>query len=209
MAAAPSQRPSQRPRSNAQRVFETYVAECTARGKWGAFKRTGERYGKSDEWARKIVHRHLKQAEEQPPELAPDLAYVPCPGEIEYAQDCAKRAAQIANDELLRKLLEPDLPNSVSSPCLDIRQEPNVETPNSQLPTEPIYQLPQYKPVGYDPTANYQQLAWIALACALLITFGVILVASKSLGLALALFPEAMGMWWVVVQARRRALRVV
>ncbi len=84
-----------------------------------------------------------------------------------------------------------------------------TERRNSQLPTEPIYQLPQYKPAGYDPTANYQQLAWIALACALLITFGVILVASKSLGLALALFPEAMGMWWVVVQARRRALRVV
>jgi hypothetical protein len=43
----------------------------------------------------------------------------------------------------------------------------------------------------------------LLLGMVLVITGIMILVAKKSLGLSLALLPEVMGMWWVILQYRR------
>src|SRR3712207_8859199 len=50
MATAAAPRPIKH-KTDPARVYQTYVAECTALGQWGAFQRTADRYGKSHEWA--------------------------------------------------------------------------------------------------------------------------------------------------------------
>ena len=76
---------AQTPRSRTpiapERVFQTYTHECATHGEWGAYRRTGDRYGRSDEWARKACAKYRAQTVQATTavQLAPELAYVPPP----------------------------------------------------------------------------------------------------------------------------------
>ncbi len=215
MAVAPHEPTTLKPRKRRPpdpvKVFETYVAECTNKGRWGAYKRTGERYGRTDEWARQVVQKHQALIAASASLLPSNLTYEPAPGEEEYAQIRESLAAQIAKQQadhaLLCELVTADLPSPAASPAIDITPIVNGELPNSQAKESPKYQVFERRNDADRTAANTQIAVRLFLGLAVGMTACMLLVASKAPDLALLLFPEVMGLWWVVAEARRTALR--
>lgn len=95
------------------RVYQTYLAE-KQHGR-GVFARVGRAYGKSDEWARKIVRDYEQSAPAQASVIKAfspqDLRYIPAPLEVEYQAErdrLAKDLAACQQNDLLCQLLSED-----------------------------------------------------------------------------------------------------
>ena len=211
MAAAP--RTTEQPRRLKKRevpddvlVYREYAHQVMAAGRRGAYARTGRLFNCSDQHVANVVKRHeashlvtSRHVEK------PELAYEPAPGEVESAKAREDNAKITANEDLLRQLLEEEMPTE-GEPVMFL---------SSSLPTPTEAPLPTPELVApiYDIFANRQHVdhRWknqrismlLLLGMVLVITGIMILVAKKSLGLSLALLPEVMGMWWVILQYRR------
>src|ERR671917_197782 len=80
-----STRPQRRRKPDPAAVLQTYDYECKESGKRGAYRRTAERYGISEDTVERYVHRREEREAAKEAEAAAGLAYEPPPFADELA----------------------------------------------------------------------------------------------------------------------------
>jgi len=180
-------------------VYREYAHQVMSGGEWGAYSRTGRVCKVSHEHVRKVVVRHGPKKVEPKKELA----YQPAPGEIEYH---AARTSLASHDFLCQLLTEevalearpitstPSLP-AIASDCMFASLEPERALP--------AYDLFCNRTCIDRRRENHRTSVWLLSFFILTITILTILLAQKSLGLSLALLPEVLGLWWILLEYRR------
>ncbi len=209
MAAATAPRLKKRQLPDDALIYREYAHQVMSKGAWGAYSRTARICKVSHEHVRKVVARHL------PPPSDDPVAYVPAPGEVEYRQFCATQPALSAPDqpaplqsdaEFLQELLSEELP----TPEAEITSTPSSiasAIPLESATDERAVHFIEYSVIriaGVSREHQNQRIAYyLLLAFTCVMTAVMIVVAKKSLLLPLLLFPEVIGMWWVILDFRR------
>ncbi len=211
MAAAPriKAHPRKRVVPDDALIYREYAHQLMSKGAWGAYSRTARICRVSHEHVRKVVARHL------PPPSDDAVAYVPAPGEVKYRQFCATQPAPIAPEqpslpqsdaEFLQTLLSEELP----TPQAEITSTPRSIAPATKAESATVERsvhFIEYSIIcnaGSDRERENRRIGfWYLLSITLVVTLLMILLARKTLLLPLLLFPEVMGMWWVILQFRR------
>ncbi len=201
MAAAPRIEANSRKRTlpDDALIYREYVHQVMKQGERGAKARTAAVCRVSHTHVANVIARYGPQPKDE------STSYDPAPGEVEYMQNCAISAAQIADDCSLCQLIE----EPIETPAAEVMATPSSNETETPLPIETpereelvvAYQLLRN---GVDRTRENQKLSlYLILGAVILFTALDIVIAQKSLLLALILLPEVMGMWWVILQYRR------
>jgi hypothetical protein len=204
MAAAPiqtAQKKRPRPVPDDALVYREYAHQVMQGGEWGAFSRTARICKVSHQHVRNVVERHTAKPSRNDAVLRDtSLEYEPAPGELEFAKE---RDA----DALLRQLLIHEIETEqvpVTSPPNPIANEPAEEFATFERSVPQIASDLFANAIHIDRTGeNLRMAKWLMGVLCVGVTTICILVAQKSLGLSLALFPEVLGMWWVLGQAKK------
>jgi hypothetical protein len=114
---APTTTATRKPRKpDPARVVQSYHHEVQARGKRGAFRRTGDLYNISDESVRRYLAADEQRAQVKPA-LPDELAYTPAPGESSYLAERDRIAAQLATEQRARPATAPAIRHKDRSHC--------------------------------------------------------------------------------------------
>jgi hypothetical protein len=184
-------------------IRREYLYQANTGGKRGAYRRTAERVGRSDEYVRKLV-----KAQDKPTEQDTGTDYIPCPGEEELRAQRAQLATlppPIANDPA------PETPTDAN----DITSTPSsLALPSpTPLPTDerstPVIAAPPVAIVygGSRSDPNADALPFLVALVALGATLSVMLTALVSVGLAMAWVPFPLLLWWIVARLRAGVVR--